>query len=69
MQRGQSHVLQTAASGSADKQRSMLASAREILGRPPRARRALQARFTFSKMSLALAVQMYGLGLRLCCSM
>src|ERR1039457_6778152 len=65
---GKSHVVQTSASGSADKQRSILASARETLVRPLRVLSALQARFTFSKMSLAFAVQMYGLGLRLCCS-
>jgi len=62
------HVVQTAFSTSADRQRSILASAGETLVSPPRALRAFQARFTFSRMSRALAVHMYGLGWRLWCS-
>ena len=48
----------SAGSDSADRCRSILASARDALVRPPHALSAYQARFTFSKMSRALAVQM-----------
>src|ERR1022692_5124466 len=40
-----------------------------LFGTKPPARSFVHARLTFSRISLALAVQRYGLGLRLCSSM
>src|SRR5438309_697752 len=59
----------SAGSDSAERCRSILSSARDALVTPPQALSAYQARFTFSKMSRALAVQIYGLGWRLCRAM
>src|SRR5205807_477609 len=59
----------SAGSDSAERCRSILSRARDALVRPPHALSAYQARFTFSKMSRALAVQIYGLGWRLCRAM
>jgi hypothetical protein len=63
---GFAYARLSAGSDSVERCRSILSSARDALVRPPHALSAYQARFTFSKMSRALAVQIYGLGLRLC---
>src|SRR5580765_4045710 len=66
---GFAYARLSAGSDSVVRCRSILSSARDALVRPPHALSAYQARFTFSKMSRALAVQIYGLGLRLCWAM
>jgi hypothetical protein len=59
----------SAGSDSGERCRSIFSSARDALVKPPQALSAYQARFTFSRMSRALAVQIYGWGLRLCWAM
>src|ERR1035438_7794632 len=63
--------FQEAAEPSVARRRSMLSKATNfpLFGTNPPARNFIQSRLTFSRMSLALAVQRYGLGLRLCSSM
>src|ERR1017187_1411325 len=63
--------FQESAEPPAAKRRAMLSRAAKfpLFGTNPPARNFIQARLTFSRMSLALAVQRYGLGWRLCWSM